>query len=124
MTKLIDSILSKRLSPELIEIIYEYARDDRLKKEFISTYSKLHYIWNAFTSISYPKKGKFIKVSPKSSPTSSQWVRFGRFDKGDDECTEDRDTKVSFFIHIDTKICYDNHFVVTCIVPTHYIVDI
>jgi hypothetical protein len=124
MTKLIDSILSKRLSPELIDIIYEYARDDSKKKEFLVLYRKLHYIWNAFTSYSCPKKRKFIKVFPKSSPTSSLWVRFGRFDKGDDEYIEYDNIKISFFMHIDTKISYDDNFIVTCIVPTNFIFDI
>ena len=120
MTKLIDSILTRRLSHDLVEIIYEYARDDSKKKEFIRMYPNLHYIWISFVNMNRNSKRKYIKVFPKSKPNGSLYVRLGRRDEND-ECDEFMEINMVYFVHIDTNIVYDQNFLVSSIVPNHFI---
>jgi hypothetical protein len=97
MTKLIDSILTRRLS-----------------HEFIKTYPNLHYIWNSFVNMNHTARGNILRFFQKANLMDHcmlGWV----------EETKMMNVMSLWRLNIDTNIVYDQNFLVSSIVPNHFI---
>ena len=114
MNKIVQIFLSQ-FPKDVNDIIYEYARDDSKKKEFLKSYDRLFYAWTAIGAnpiMRYHKRLMLVCCEPSGTLSI-------RFMNGKHYDTENM--KYAYLANIDAHIFFDHNFFIKKSVPKGFI---
>jgi len=115
MDKLVNTVLRK-FPKDVSELIYEFARDDTKKKEFLKTYERLFYVWTSIAMLSsndIRPSHKIVKVLSCSLPSSLCVNVFRNIADRDSEA----EFKMAHFGNVDVRVFFDNCFYIKSAEP-------
>ena len=113
MNKLIETVLS-RLPQEVCDIIHEYARDDKHKKEFLKTYERLFFVWVSILPYQSQCHKMVSLMSYSTCETLSVKVWHGKK-------SSKKDSLLVHFGNVHVQTSYDNSFYLRSGIPECYI---